>query len=94
MSVEKWSDKRENCAPRDMIGEVARVKGLAATSDLMRPYPEKDVMPLATAISMLDALGLRLNVTPKSASQLEFVESNEGAEEAVPSTRKRRTSAS
>lgn len=70
------------------ISDVARVAGLAATSDLMRPYPDNDVVPLAAAISMLDAMGFRLTVTPKSPSDLEFGESNKTDEEAHPSARK------
>ncbi|MDQ2987663.1 MAG: hypothetical protein M3R60_01005 [Pseudomonadota bacterium] len=56
------------------IVDVARVRGLDADSDLQRPYPHNDMMPLAAAISMLDALGFRLTVTRKRASELELQE--------------------
>lgn len=56
------------------IGDVARMKGLDASSDLQRPYPNNDVMPLAAAIAMLDALGFRLTVKRKRPSELESEE--------------------
>lgn len=56
------------------IVDVARMRGLDADSDLQRAYPHNDVMPLAAAISMLDALGFRLTVTRKRSSERELQE--------------------
>lgn len=49
------------------IRDVARVTGHAVAGEPTRLNPEIDVTHLAAAISMLDTLGFRLTVTPRSA---------------------------